>query len=591
MILPPPFVPDSTVFRGVGIGLGLAIGPVHLISQSKIHYRRYKLTSQEMVESELERLRRARTRTAERIQAAREALPEELKSHDGIFEAHLLLLYDPYLVNSTERMIADDRLNAEAAVTAAVRRIVQVMSTIKDGYIKSRLDDTGMVGQALIDAMQEGSGKDPEAEFPEGAIVVCRDMSPSEATKLPASRVAALITELGSQTSHTSIIVQAMGIPAVVGLSGLLGRVEQGDLLIVDAREGHVIIAPDSDAIKFYQGRRQSEESFKVEIVRSSHLPAVTLDDHGVNVFGNLEMVDELPAIMRYGAEGIGLYRTEYLYLTSPAFPTEEQLFEVYGRVVGAAAPRPVVIRTLDLGADKILAVSGTPESRQNQALGLRAIRYCLKNIDIFKTQLRAILRASALGEVRIMLPMISSLEEIWRTKELIGELTRDLKGEGNAVAAAVQVGIMVEVPAAVVLVDELAAEADFLSIGTNELIQYSLALDRTNPDVTELYQPFHPSILRMIRTIVDAGRRRGLSVSVCGDMAATAQYAPLLVGLGCDMLSMPSSAIPVIKRLLRMSSFEELAALSKSVLAATTSESSQAIIDKHLRGRFREFL
>jgi phosphotransferase system enzyme I (PtsI) len=591
VILPPPFVPDSSVLRGVGVGQGLAIGPAHLVNHSKIRYRRYKLTSPEMVDSELERLRLARQKTAELIQAAREALPEELKSHDGIFEAHLLILHDPYLVNSTERMIAEDRLNAEAAVLAAVRRVVQVMSAIKDGYIKSRLDDTELVGQALVEAMQEGSGPAEEGEFQQGCIVVCRDISPSEATKLPAGKVAALVTELGSQTSHTSIIVQAMGLPAVVGLSGLLGRVEQGDLLIVDAREGHVIVGPDHDAIKFYQGRRESEESFKVEIVRSSHLPAVTLDDHGIDVFGNLEMVDELPAIMSYGAEGIGLYRTEYLYLTSPVLPTEEQLFEVYSRVVGAAAPRPVIIRTLDLGADKILAVSGTPESRQNQALGLRAIRYCLKNIDIFKTQLRAILRASAFGQVRIMLPMISSLEEIWRTKKLIEELEGDLESEGKKVAESIPVGIMVEVPAAVVLVEELAAEADFLSIGTNDLIQYSLALDRTNPDVTELYQPFHPSILRMIRTIVEAGRRQGLSVSVCGDMAATAQYAPLLVGLGCDMLSMPSAAIPAIKRLLRMSSFEELSALSKSVLAATTSEGSLALIDKHLRSRFKEFI
>ena len=589
MILPPPFVPDVSVLRGVGVGQGLAIGPAHLINASKIRYRRYKLSTPEMVERELERLRAARAKLADRIQAAREALPEELRSHDGIFEAHLLLLNDPYLVKASERLITEDRLNAEAAVTAAVRRVVQVMSAIKDGYIKSRLQDTEMVGQALVEAMQEGSEADPE--FQEGAIVVCRDLSPSEATKLPKSHVAALVTELGSQTSHTAIIVQAMGIPAVVGLAGVLGRVEQGDLLIVDAREGHVIIGPDPDAIKFYHGRRESEESFKVEIVRSSHLPAITLDDHWINVFGNLEMVDELPAIMSYGAEGIGLYRTEYLYLTSPAFPTEEQLFEVYGRVVGAAAPRPVVIRTLDLGADKILAESGTPESRQNQALGLRAIRYCLKNIDIFRTQLRAILRASALGHVRIMLPMVSSLEEIWKTRELIKELSEDLASEGKPVAEHIPVGIMVEVPAAVVLVDELAAEADFLSIGTNDLIQYSLALDRTNPDVTELYQPFHPSILRMISTIVAAGRKRGLSVSVCGDMAATAQYAPLLVGLGCDMLSMPSAAIPVIKRLLRMSSFDELAALSESVLAATTSDGSLALIDRHLTSRFREFM
>jgi phosphotransferase system enzyme I (PtsI) len=573
----------------VGVGHGLAIGPAHIINPSQIRYPRYKLTSPQMVAKELERLRLARERTAASIQAAREALPLELKSHDGIFEAHLLLLSDPNLIKAAERMIAEDLINAEAAVTAAVRRVVQVMSAVKIAYIRSRLSDTEMVAQSLIDAMREGENGGG-AEFQEGAVVVCRDMSPAEATKLPVGRVAALVTELGSQTSHTSIIVQAIGIPAVCGAPGLLGRLEQGDLLIVDAREGHVIVRPDQDAIKFYQGRRQSEESLKVEVVRSSHLPAVTLDDCPVNVFGNLEMVEEIPSIMSHGAEGIGLYRTEFLYLTSPSFPAEEQLFEVYGRVVAAAAPRPVVIRTLDLGADKIMAVSGTPEARQNQALGLRAIRYCLKNIDIFRTQLRAILRASALGELRIMLPMISNLGEIWRTKELLAELAEELRAEGKPVSESIPVGIMVEVPAAVVLVNELAAEADFLSIGTNDLIQYSRALDRTNPDVSELYQPFHPSILRMIKTIVEAGRRRDLSVSVCGDMASNVQSAPLLVGLGCDTLSMPSSAIPVIKRLLRMSTLKELVALSEAALAATTADQSQALVERHLDGRFREF-
>jgi phosphotransferase system enzyme I (PtsI) len=574
----------------VGVGQGLAIGPVHLINSSRISYHRYKLTSQEMVDRELDRFRQARERTTAKFEAAREALPEELKSQGGIFEAHLLLVNDPILVNSAERKIAEDRINAEAAVTAAVRRIVSVMQGIEDPYIKTRLDDVEMIGKALVDTMRDQAGG-ASAIFQEGSIVVCRDMSPAEATGLPTSRVAALVTELGSQTSHTSIIVQAMGLPTVVGAAGLMARIEHGDQLIVDAREGHVIVGPDDDAIKFYQARQKSEESFKVEIVRSSHLPAVTLDDRLVDVFGNLELVEELPAILSYGAEGIGLYRTEYLYLTSRLLPTEDELFEVYRRVVASAAPRPVIIRTLDLGADKILAVSGTPEARQNQALGLRAIRYCLKHVDIFRTQLRAILRASAHGQVRIMLPMVSSLEEIRRTRALLADTAGDLRAEGLDPPRDIPVGIMVEVPAAVVLVDELASEADFLSIGTNDLIQYSLALDRTNPDVSELYQPYHPSIMRMIKTVVDSGRSRGLSVSVCGDMASAPLTAPVLVGLGVDMLSMPSASIPVIKRLLRMSSFGDLAELSGRVLKAKTSEDSLGLIQAHLNGRFQELL
>ena len=590
MILPPPFVPESSVVRGVGVGHGLAMGPAHLIHSSRIRYKRYKLTSQEMVDHELERLRQAHARTAAKFMAIREALPEELKSEDGIFEAHLHLLNDPLLIDTARNKISEDRVNAEAAVTAAVRRLIGVMRDVSNPYIKSRLDDVEMVGQALVDSMQDHDG-DAAAIFHEGSVVVCRDMMPSEAAGLPTSRVAALVTERGSQTSHTSIILQALGLPSVVGADGAAARIEDGDLLIVDAREGHVIVRPDDDAIKFYQARQKSEESFKLEIVRSSHLPAVTLDDHPVDVFGNLELVEELPAIMGYGAEGIGLYRTEFLYLTSRRFPAEEELFEVYRRVVASAAPRPVIIRTLDLGADKILAAGGTRESLQNQALGLRAIRYCLKHLDIFRTQLRAILRASAHGRVSIMLPMISSLEEIRRTRALLAETTEALLAEGREVARDVPVGIMVEVPAAVVLAGELADEADFLSIGTNDLIQYSLALDRTNPDVTELYRPYHPSIMRMIRIVVEAGRSRGLSVSVCGDMASAPLTAPVLVGLGVDMLSMPSASIPVIKRLLRMSRFTDLAELSESVLAAKTSEDSLGLIQAHLGGRFQEFL
>ncbi|MDR1658147.1 MAG: phosphoenolpyruvate--protein phosphotransferase [Deltaproteobacteria bacterium] len=590
MILPPPFVPENSVFRGVGVGQGVAIGPVHLINSSKIRYNRYKLTSPQMIERELERLHKAREKTTAKINAARELLPEELKSQDGIFEAHLLLLSDPILINSTEQRISQDKINAEAALTASVRRICSVMSGIEDPYIKSRLNDVEIVGQALVDAMQDQKDESVVL-FQKGAILVSRNISPAEIISLPGNRIAALITEQGSQTSHTSIMIMALGLPAVVGATGIISQLEHGDTVIVDAREGHIIVAPDQDAIRFYQGRQRSEESFKVEIVRSSHLPATTLDDHQIDVFGNIELVEEIPVIMSYGAEGIGLYRTEYLYLTSKRFPLEEELFEVYRRVVASAAPRPVTIRTLDLGADKILAASGTPESQTNQALGLRAIRYCLKYLDIFRTQLRAILRASAFGQVRLMLPMISSLEEIWKTKTLLAETSQELSAEGKAMAEKIPVGIMVEVPAAVMLVNEIAKEADFLSIGTNDLIQYTLGLDRTNPDVTDLYQPFHPSILRMIKTVIDAGQSRGLSVSVCGDMAAAPQGATILVGLGADMLSMPSASIPVIKRLIRMSLYQEMISLSKEVLGVDTSQASLALIDSHLRGRFCEFL
>jgi phosphotransferase system enzyme I (PtsI) len=303
-----------------------------------------------------------------------------------------------------------------------------------------------------------------------------------------------------------------------------------------------------------------------------------------VDVFGNLELVEELPAIIANGGEGIGLYRTEFLYLTRPELPPEEELFEVYRRVVASAAPRPVTIRTLDLGADKILAINDTEGARQSQALGLRAIRFCLKNLDVFRTQLRAIYRASVHGQTRVLLPMVSSLEEIRKAKELINETREELQREGRRVAENVPLGIMVEVPAAVVLIDELAQEADFLSIGTNDLIQYTLALDRGNPEVSDLYQPFHPSILRMIKRVITAGQAAGVSVSVCGDMAAGVYSAPLLVGFGADMLSMPFGVIPFVKRLLRMSFFEETKAIAEETLKAKTADEAMAFVKSTLK-------
>jgi phosphotransferase system enzyme I (PtsI) len=428
--------------------------------------------------------------------------------------------------------------------------------------------------------------------FEEGCIVAASEMSPAQVSSLPVSHVAGLVTEKGTLTSHAALVAQALGLPTVIGVKDILRSLEHGDILIADAREGHVIRNPDPDAANFYRTRQNSLKDRQQEIVRSAHLPALTLDDHRVRVCGNLELVEELPAIIASGGEGIGLYRTEFLYMNRPELPSEEELFEVYRRVVASAYPRPVTIRTLDLGADKVLAVSGTEEAQQNQTLGLRAIRFCLKNLDIFKTQLRAIFRASVHGKVRIMLPMISSLDEVRQTKELIRETRWELQKEGRRLAeeGEVAVGLMVEVPAAVILIDELAREADFLSIGTNDLIQYSLAIDRSNPEVSALYQPFHPSILRMIKRVIDTGKAANILVSVCGDMASGPLSAPLLVGFGADMLSMPFGTIPIIKRLLRMSFYEEMQEIADQVLRARTAAEVMDLVKANIQKKHSEF-
>jgi phosphotransferase system enzyme I (PtsI) len=371
--------------------------------------------------------------------------------------------------------------------------------------------------------------------------------------------------------------------------------------VIVDGRTGHVIVRPDADTINFYRSRQKMEQSFKAEIVRCAHLPAMTLDDRRISVMGNMELMEELPAILSYGGEGIGLYRTEFMYMNRETLPTEDELFSVYKKVVESAAPNPVVIRTLDMGGDKMPSPPREGRIRERrrqppvstgegaQALGLRGIRYCLRHRKVFKTQLMAILRASKFGDARIMLPMISGLDEVKMAKAVLDEAQKTLDAEGIEYARNIPLGIMIEVPATVFVARELARETDFFSIGTNDLIQYTLAVDRGNPEVSEMYQPLHPAILRMIKTILTIGREENIPVSICGDMAAGYVTAPILVGLGVDALSMPSSAIPRIKRILRMSTAEELAAWAAEAMGAVSAVQATAAATRHVRAKFPE--
>ncbi|MDR2386398.1 MAG: phosphoenolpyruvate--protein phosphotransferase [Deltaproteobacteria bacterium] len=587
MILPPPFVPSDTIFYGVGVGHGLAIGPVNIIHSSKIRHNHYQLTA-DRVEPEVKRLRAARERAYQKLTAAQKSLPAELTSGEGdIFGAHLMFLNDPQLFTQIEKTISEKQVNAEAALVETFEAYIKIISSFENEYLKSRVYDLETISNTLVSTLQDQEARNLTA-FQKGCVVVSLELSPAEVASLPTDLVVGIVTERGSQTSHSALVAQAIGLPMVVGVSGLIRLLRHGDRLIVDAIEGHVIYNPDTDATKFYETRKQAQDSYKVEVNRCAHLPAITLDDHKVDIMGNMELVEELPALMTSGAEGIGLYRTEYMYITKKELPTEEELFEIYRRVVATAAPRPVVIRTLDLGADKILGVKGFNGSNQSQALGLRAIRFCLKHLDIFKTQLRAILRASSYGQLRIMLPMISNLDEVRKTKDILADTAKELTKEGHEVSQKIPLGLMIEVPAAVSLINELAEEADFLSIGTNDLIQYSLALDRTNPEVGELYEPFHPAILRMIKATIEAGRQKKLSVSVCGDMAADLATASILVGFGADTLSMPAGSIPKIKRLIRMSSFEEIKNISDEILTLPTTEASKKLIKNHVKDRFK---
>ncbi|MDR2725297.1 MAG: phosphoenolpyruvate--protein phosphotransferase [Candidatus Adiutrix sp.] len=583
----------ETVVNAAGVSAGIAIGEALVLSRPRMRLPNYRLPNPELVEAEIERLDQARDQVRARLSSARTGLPPELYSQAGIIDVHLLLLDDPLLSGEAGRLIREKRINAEQAVLRTIEKVNGLMAKVADEYIGARLSDVEMLAYALISALR-GDKADRLPLIPAGSILVVRDISPAELMEVADSEteMAGLVIERGGRTSHTAIVAQALELPTVIGAKNIGSRITSGDTIIIDGRSGRIIIRPDQETLDNYRDRQAVEWSFTAEIVRSSHLPALTLDDRRINILGNMELEEELPAILNYGSEGVGLYRTEFMYLNRKILPTEEELFQTYSRVVGTVAPRQVVIRTLDLGNDKIVTgpAAAAPGSL-NQALGLRGIRHCLSNRDLFQTQIRAILRASVLGDLKIMLPMVSNLDELRATRALIDEAEESLRRQGAPHKAGLPLGVMIEVPATLFIARELASEAAFFAVGTNDLIQYALAVDRANPEVSEIFQPLHPGILRMLKLILDIGRETGTPVSICGDMAAGGLTAGVLVGLGAETLSMPPAAIPKIKRLVRMSSLAEMSALTAEILAAGTAGEAAALAASRLSDRFPELL
>jgi len=417
-------------------------------------------------------------------------------------------------------------------------------------------------------------------------IIVAHDLSPADTTELNITRVMGFITDAGGRTSHTAIMAQALEIPAVVGLEQATKQIREGDLLIVDGNSGQVIFSPDEDDIIAYQEKQLRHEQYKSFIARTSHLPAVTLDGQRVYVMANIEFLEEVAAAKDYGADGIGLYRTEFLYLRSKGIPSEDDLFEDYREVAEIIAPMPVTIRTFDLGGDKFMADLKTARE-MNPALGLRAIRFCLKETKIFKSQLRAILRASTLGNVRLMFPMISGVQEVLDAKAILHEVMAEMEKEGIPFDHQIKTGIMIEVPSAVAMAEALAEQVDFFSVGTNDLIQYSLAIDRANELVAGMYQPFHPAILRMIRQVVSAAKGAGIEVSLCGEMAGDPLCTAALLALGINQLSMNARVIPLIKKIARTISSEDARDDLEKVMTLKTATE----VRKHLLRTMSELL
>ena len=573
--------------RGIAVSPGIIIGKARLVDRSRVKILYQYLVSDRQVSGEVDRFQEALHAAKEQIAAVKNKMPEQLRKHAFILDTHLMILDDSMFANAAIQTIRSEKINAEWALKKSVQNIEKLFTQIEDRYIKERIVDVQYVAERVLRNL---AGKEQEDlfEIKERVIIVAHELSPADTSSINIGKVMGFITDVGGRTSHAAIMAQSLKIPAVVGLETVTHHVHDGMLLIVDGQTGEVIIDPDDEEIILYQEKRLQREMFESSIIRLSHLPAETVDGLRVAVKANIELLEEVVAAKDNGAEGIGLYRTEYHYLRSSSLPKEEDLFEDYKEVAEIIAPDPVTIRTLDLGGDRVS--TGVSLSKEmNPALGLRAIRFSLREVNLFKSQLRAILRASAFGNVQLMFPMISGLQEVLDARAILEEVMGDLEREGLEYDRHIKVGVMVEVPSAVTVADILARHVDFFSIGTNDLIQYALAIDRVNEHVAYMYQPFHPAILRLIRQVVEAARKAEISVALCGEMAGDPLCAPILLGLGIEELSLNAARIPIIKKVIRTLSFRESENDLEKILQLETATRVRDFIRKKMQPLLKE--
>jgi phosphoenolpyruvate-protein phosphotransferase (PTS system enzyme I) len=554
----------ETVRKGTAAAPGIAIGRVYLVDRRSLKAPKRQLQEDE-VESEIERFRRALDTSDRQLERVKEKIEARFDDHYNIIAAHQLILHDEHLVDETVRNIRDRKINAEWALRKTVEHIRGVFDSIEDDYFRERRSDIEFVGERV---MRNLLGRELVVTPPPDAIVVAYDLSPADTASFYRAAVAGLATDAGGNTSHTAIIARAHEIPAVVGLEEITSLVGNGDLLIVDGTGGVVILHPSPETVALYRERARLEAAQGVALLSNVELPAVSEDDVRIRLVANIDHLDEIRGAIGYGAEGIGLFRTEYLFMTADRPPDEADHYEHACAVLEALGGRPVTFRTMDLGADKLTRFLSVHQEA-NPALGLRSIRLCLtpEVRPLFVQQLRGLLRASAVGPARIMFPMISGVKELGLTLEVLEEVKGQLRREGTGFDEDVKVGIMIEMPSAAMVADHLARLVDFFSIGTNDLIQYTLAVDRVNEHVAYLYEPLHPGLLRLIDRIVRAAEATGISVGLCGEMAGDAAVAPVLLGLGLPELSMNAVAIPQVKQVIRNSRVSELRELASHAL------------------------
>jgi len=567
---------QEIIIKGINASPGICIGKAYLVDRQGVDIvEKYRIEAKDL-SNEIKRFKAAVKKAKDELRKIVEKSPEELQ-HTHILETHVALLKDKLLYGRTIETVKQESVNAEWALKKVVSNLIGVFQTMTDPYLKERSADVVQVADSIMHNLV-GAKKVNIAAIEKRVILVAHDLSPAETSQINLEQVMGFITDRGGKASHTGIIARSLEIPAVVGLKNATSTIRNDNLIIVDGNTGTVIINPTEDTLVNFEEHKLDYEKYKAVITRESKAPAESADGVRLPVMGNIELPEEVFALLSYGGDGIGLYRTEFQYFNRTDFPGENELFDKYKDVVEVMNPKPVTIRTLDINGDKALT-NHLGSEEVNPALGLRAIRYCLKNPQVFKDQLRAILRAAAFGNVRILFPMISTYFEIREANRLLDEAAESLEKDGLPYNRDIEIGAMIEVPSAVIMADIIAEKVDFFSIGTNDLIQYSLAIDRGNEQVAHLFQPLDPAIIRMLKHVADVAREKDIKIFMCGEMAGTPHHIPLLLGIGMDELSMNPQTIPDIKRVIRSLNVADTRSFMKEVLKQNTAKSTFELI------------
>ena len=575
---------------GSGIGRGIAIGKAYVLRQSDIETPVYSIEKSN-VNKEVKRLRDAVVVTKGKYQKLLKGLPKSAPKESAAFiDAHMLMLSDPLLVNEAIKIIKSDLINAEEALTRQSAHLIKVFEKMQDAYLRGKKADvqhvTNRVLRSLMGIVAHSLDEIHDEEL-KGKIVISKDLSPAETMFVEERKIVAFVTDLGSQISHTAIVARSLKMPAVVGLHGATKYINDDDMLIVDGLRGTILINPSERILKEYKKRLSNIRSREKQLATLTGRSSKTKDGKSVHLMANVETSKELGAVKKSNAAGIGLYRTEYLFMNREQAPTEKEQFRAYKKIITGIG-KPVIIRTLDIGGDKRLDFNYPNKKSSESPLGLRAVRLCLNHVEVFKPQLRAILRASAFGKVSIMIPMISNVDEIDQVLSLIKQTKADLRKDGIAYDKRIKIGGMIEVPAAAIMAEVLAQKLDFLSIGTNDLIQYTLAIDRVDDAVNYLYDPIHPAVLQLIKLVIRAGKKSGIPVSLCGEMAGNVKYTRLLLALGLRDFSMDANYVLDVKEQILDVDTELLKRASDSIIKASNPIDARIELQKLNASKFQ---